>query len=116
MVNGRPGLFGDAAFAVDPSNIQCMLKDLYSRDGRAFNALMSRIRIHIENVFGNTENQFAFLSYHKGLRLGGRNLEKVYPVATIFMNIHSTFYGNQFTHALGYPIRMSVEELLKLAE
>ncbi len=78
-----------------------------------FNALMSRIRIHIENVFA--ENQFAFLSYHKGLRLGGRNLEKVYAVATIFMNIHSTFYGNQFTNALGYTIQMTVEELFKLA-
>ena len=108
-------VFGDAAFAVDP-NIQCMLKDVHSRDGRVFNALMSRIRIHIENVFGNTENQFAYVSYHKGLKLGGRNLEKVYAVATIFMNIQATFYGNQFMHALGYPIRLSVEELLKLAE
>ena len=32
------------------------------------------------------------------------------------MNIHLTFYCNEFTHALGYPILMSVEERLKLAE
>jgi hypothetical protein len=90
-----------------------MLKNNYLQESSLFNALMSRIRIHIDqNVFGNTENLFVFLSYHKGLKLGSRNLEKIYSVTTTFMNIHSTFYGNQFTHALG----MSVEELLKLAE
>ncbi len=55
-------------------------------------------------------------AYHKGLTLGGRNFEKVIALPSMFMYIHSTFYGNRFTHALGYPIRMSVEELLKRVE
>jgi hypothetical protein len=32
------------------------------------------------------------------------------------MNIHATFYGNQFTHELNYMLRVSLKELLALAE
>ena len=30
------------------------------------------------------------------------------------MNIESAFYGNQFTHQLGYALYMEIEELVKL--
>ena len=93
-----------------------MLKGELTPQRRAFNALMSRIRIHIKNAFGATVNCFAFLSFHKSIKLGGRNLIKIYKVATILMNMRCTFYGCQFTHELGYALRMSIEELLELCK
>ena len=69
--------------------------------GKAFNELMSRIRIHIENAFGNTSNLFTFLAFHRNVKVGGRNTEKMYKVATILMHMRTTFYSNHFTDALG---------------
>ena len=111
----RYKLFGDAAFSVS-NFIQAMLKGeaAIRPEGRAFNALMSRIRINIENAFGNQSNLFAFLAFHRSLKLGGRNVLKVYKVACILMNMRCAFYGNQFTHQLGHALHIEIEELLDL--
>ena len=109
-------LFGDSAFALTPC-VQAMVKNFLSPEDRAFNALMSRIRIHIENAFGGHSNTFAFLSFYRCLKLGGRDIGKIFKVAWILTNIRSTFYGNQFSHELNNPdtLRLSVEDLLALA-
>ena len=107
-------LFGDAGFALS-HHLQVMHKHFMTKDGRRFNALMSRIRIHIENAFAGQGNVFNFLGFSKGLRLGGRNMERLYIVATFLMNVRTTFYGNQFTHALNHELTMTVEELLSMA-
>ena len=110
----RYKLFRDAAFGFS-NFVQAMLKDAAAATpiGRAFNA-MSRIRIHIENAFGYTSNLFTFLAFHRSVKVGGRNTEKMYKVATILMNMRTTFYGNQFTDALGHPLHMTIEELIAL--
>ena len=82
--------------------------------GRAFNALMSRIRVNIEQAFGNQSNLFTFLAFHRSVKLGGRNVLKMYKVACMFMNMRCTFYGNQFTNQLGHALPMTIEELLTL--
>ena len=106
--NIRCKLFGDAAFGISIC-IQSMLKieGAVRPDGRAFNALMSRIRVDIENAFGNQSNLFAFLAFHY-------NVLKVYKVACILMNTRCIFYGNQFTHQLCHALYMEIEELLDL--
>jgi predicted branched-subunit amino acid permease len=43
-------------------------------------------------------------------------MERLYIVATFLMNVRTTFYGNQFTHALNHELRMTVEELLAMAD
>ena len=108
-------LFGDSAFPVS-NFIQAMVKGNLNQDARRFNALMSRIRIHIENAFAGLSNTFTFLSFHRGVKIGGRNVHKVYKVATILMNMRCTFYGNQFTHALGHPMPITITELIHLCE
>jgi hypothetical protein len=108
-------VFGDAAFGTSDV-VHCMVKAVYHPDDRSFNALMSRIRIHIENAFGGQSNQFAFLSFFRKNIMGGRNCPRQFIVAAIFMNIRATFYGNQFTHELNYVLRVSLRELLDLAE
>jgi hypothetical protein len=66
-----------------------------------------------------TAKVFNFLSFGMGLQIGGRTAaEKLsaYMVATFLMNCRTMFYGNQFTHELGNPLQMTIEELLSLAE
>ena len=111
----RYKLFGDAAFGLS-NYIQSMLKGKAAirPEGRAFNALMSRIRVNIENAFGFQSNLFAFLAFHRGIKLGGSNVLKIYKVACILMNMRCTFYGNQFTHQLGHALHMEIEDLLAL--
>ncbi len=107
--------FRDAAFG-SSDVVQCMVKGGYHPGDRSFNALMSRIRIHIENGLGGQSNQFVFLSFFRKNVMGGRNAPRQFIVAAIFMNIRATFYGNQFTHELNYALRVSLKELLALAE
>ena len=114
QVDGRRyKLFGDSAFGYG-NYIQSMIKGELSPEGRAFNALMSRIRINIENAFGGQSNTFTFLAFHRSVKIGGRNTQKLYKVATILMNMRCTFYGNQFTDQLGHPALISVEELVAM--
>jgi hypothetical protein len=108
-------VFGDAAFG-SSDIVQCMVKAVYHPDDRSFNALMSRIRVHIENAFAGQSNQFAFLSFFRSNVMGGRHSPRQFMVAAIFMNIRATLYGNQFTHELNYVMRLSLKELLQFAE
>ncbi len=105
----RYKIFGDSAFGISDF-VQSMIKGELTPEGRAFNSLMSRIRIHIES------NIFAFLAFNRSIKIGGRNTIKLYKVATILMNMRCTFYGCQFTDALGHALRMSIEELVALCK
>ena len=62
-------LFGDCAFALTPF-VQAMVKYVVRAEDRAFNALMSRIRIHIEMAYGGHSNLFTFLSFYRSLKVG----------------------------------------------
>ena len=55
-----------------------------------------------------------FLAFHRSIKLGGRNVLKMYKVACILMNMRCTFYGNQITHQLGHALHMEIEDLLEL--
>ncbi len=114
--DGRPySVFGDAAFGTTDV-VQCMVKSVYHPDDRSFTAIMSRIRVLIENAFGGQSNQFAFLNFFRSNKMGGRNTPRQFMVATILMNIRTTLYGNQFTSELGNRLRVSLKELLELAD
>jgi nuclease HARBI1 len=94
-------MFGDAGFACS-SHVQAMVRGysgFIGSEARRFNALMSRIRIYIENHFGECAKSFPSLSFKIGLRLGGRGIDRIYEVMTFLMNVRTTFYGNQFTVA-----------------
>ena len=111
-------MFEDAGFAVS-EHIHAMIKEyggFIPDDARHYNNLMSRIRIYIENSFAEKANIFSFHRFKNGLRLGGRRVGRTYEVANFLQNIRTTFYGNQFTHALRYPLRISVEQFLSMAD
>jgi hypothetical protein len=83
-------LFGDSAFAMT-SYVQAMIKNVGTADDRTFNALISRIRIHIEMAFGGHRNIFTFLSFARGLKLGVKDVGRIYKVAWILTNMRATF-------------------------
>jgi hypothetical protein len=108
-------LFGDSMFPVS-NFIQAMVKGNLNQDSRRFNTLMSRIHINIENAFAGLINTFTFLSFHQGIKIGGRGVHKIYKVATILMNMRCTFYGNQFTHVLDHSMPITITEVIHLCE
>ena len=44
---------------------------------------------------------------------GARNVARMYMCDTFFMNVRSTFYGNQFSEATACPT-MTIDEFLAL--
>ena len=115
-------LFGDSGFTLS-EYIQVMIRSTggyYRVDDRRYNNLMSRIRIHIENTFGELSKVFSHFRFRNGLKLGGRNIGRQYEVANFFMNLRTIFYGNQFTAALSQNpacrMSISVEEFLSMAQ
>jgi hypothetical protein len=108
-------VFGDAAFGLSDV-VQCMLKGVYHPDDRSFNAIMSRIRVALENAFAGQSNQFAFLSFFRCNKMGGRNAPRQFIVEAIFMNIQCVFYGNEFTNELGNRLLVTLKELIDLAD
>jgi hypothetical protein len=107
-------LFGDSAFGLS-RYLQVMRKGFLTAAGRTFNAIMSRVRILVENLFAGTSNIFNFLSFHSQFKLGGRDIHKAYVVATFVMNVRCCYYGNQMTSASGLR-PPTVEELLYRAQ
>ncbi len=90
-----------------------MLKGLLTRAKHTFNSIMSHIRIAVENGFAGQHNTFNFLSFKSGLKLGAQNGVHMYMCATFFMNVLSTYYGNQFLEATGC-LTMTIDEFFAL--
>jgi hypothetical protein len=105
-------VFGDTAFPTTTWSHN-MLKGMLTRAKRTFNSIMSRIRVAVENGFAGQHNAFYFLSFKSGLKLDARNVARMYMCATFFMNVRSTYYGNQFSVATGCPT-MTIDEFLAL--
>ena len=96
----------------------CTANDSLWLSIQQFNALMSRIRIHIKNVFALQSNIFHFLAHEQCLRVGTSPFHEYYITATFLMNVRNTFYGNQFLSAVGvdHRMRLSLEEFLAMKQ
>jgi len=95
-----------------------MFKGIMTPARRRYNALMARLRIFVENVMGNNHYLLNKLAFKQKLKLGGRGLETLYPVATFLFNVHTCLYGNQFTRMVyrktELALRQSVREFLAM--
>ena len=86
---------------------------------RRFNALMSRYRVVVENIFGEAVKSFGILTHRHNMRLGCMQVGKVFPLAMLFYNLHSMFYGNQtsaYFETKKMLVDVTVEEYLGKAE
>jgi len=97
--------FGDSAFAMS-RYMQTMLKGAMLTGGRSFKALMSQIRIHVENIFTHKAMVFSRFSSDHDLHLGKSAVHEQYIIATFLMNVRNIFYGNQFLDAIGPDRRL----------
>ncbi len=107
-------VFGDAAFG-STNVVQCMVKSVYHPDDSSFNAIMSRFRVHLENAFAGQRYSVHVSQFLQEQQNGLTQRPSQFIVAAIFMSILTTLYGNQFTHELGYRLRISLMELMELA-
>ena len=64
---------------------------------RLYNALMARFRVMIEDIFGEAHKYFAGLTHRHNMRLGSQRCWQMFPVAMLFFNLRTIFYGNQAT-------------------
>jgi len=62
---------------------------------RLCNAIMSRYRIAVENVFGNMAQQWGFTQFGQNQGLGKQAVGKFYMVGMVLFNWHTILYGNQ---------------------
>ena len=75
----------------------------------------ARIFIYMDLIFENFGiHVFTFLAFHRTLKIGGRNTQKLSKFTTILMNMCCTFYDNQFTDQFVYALRVTIEELITL--
>eukprot|EP00961_Rhodomonas_salina_P265307 3586361-Rhodomonas_salina.1 len=115
-------IFGDSAYPLHRF-MQRVLKPVPGGEltqlERRFNALMSRYRVVVENIFGEAVKYFGILTHRHNMRLGSMQVGKVFPLAMLFYNLRSMFYGNQ-TSAYFETEKMlmdvTVEEYLGKAE
>ena len=87
-----------------------------SNDSRAYNNLMSRIRIYIENDFARSTNEFSYFNYKNDLRIGGRRVHRANEVSLFLRNLQTIFNENQFFNALRFRLMVSLADLLKRAD
>lgn len=84
--------------------------------------LFDFVRTSARNAGRNLFRQyqvFNFLSFNHKLYLGGRNIDRLYMVASFMMNLYTTNYGSQFTAAMeeaGVDLHVTTNDLLMKAE
>lgn len=60
-----------------------------------FNKKMSRVRESVEWGFGKIASIFAFLDFHKNLKLFLQPVAEYYKVGSILANVHTCYYGSE---------------------
>ncbi|XP_077489472.1 uncharacterized protein LOC144100378 [Amblyomma americanum] len=88
-------IYGDPAYPLRPLLMKPYGGCHLTRGQEAFNYAMSGVRQAVEWGFGKVIGEFAFLDYKKNQKLLWQQVAKMYKVATILTNCHTTIYGSQ---------------------
>lgn len=94
-------LYGDAAYPLIPSIITPYKGANISPEQHNFNAVMSPMRVCVEWSFADIVRTFAFIDYHKNLKLYLQPLANLYKVAAILVNCRACLYRNQTSTYFG---------------
>ena len=92
--------------------LMLQLSDLFLFDSYSSILLLELGRIGNDNLYP-MDPLAQPIRFRSGLKLGARNVARMYMCATFFMNVRSTYYGNQFSEATGCPT-MTIDEFLAL--
>ena len=87
-------------------------------DERLFNSFMSRLRIHVENSFGELYQYFSQVFNKYTQRVGATPVAMFFLVAALLYNIRTIFYGNRAGCDYGADLLLdiSLEEYLQLPD
>ncbi|KAG8723652.1 hypothetical protein FRC09_002314 [Ceratobasidium sp. 395] len=98
-VDGRQlFVYGDPAYGLSDTVVSGVKKlgDLTATE-REFNMKMSRMRQSVEWGFGGVANNFAYMSFSNGLKLGLQPVGRFYLLAVIFTNIRAAMYPSEIS-------------------
>lgn len=94
--NGVPFyLYGDSAYPISECIITPYKGANITDDQHRFNEVMSNIRVCVEWSFGDIARTFAFVDFHKNMKLYLQPVAALYKVSAIFANCRTCLYGNQ---------------------
>lgn len=88
-------LYGDPAYPLS-REIMCPYKGArVTLEQEAFNGAMSKCRMSVEWGFGDIARTFAFLDFHKNLKLFLQPVGLLYKVGALLTNCRTCLYSNQ---------------------
>ena len=94
--NGRQlAIFGDSAYAFRRYLLTPFKGAALTQQQKDFNTNMSSVRACVEWGFSKITNIFAFLSFHKNLKVYLQPVAKYWIVAAVLTNCHTCLYGSQ---------------------
>jgi hypothetical protein len=88
--------YGDAAYRRTPQ-VQRAIKGRLSVRARILNKKMKSLRISVEWGFGGVHQQWAYLTYSKGMKMFKQPVAKMYSCATVLYNLYTCAHGNTAT-------------------
>lgn len=96
-------LYGDQAYGLHNHLIVPYKSSSLTEAQEEFNKRMSKVRECVEWEFGKVTRYWAFIDFKKGLKLHLQQVGKIYAIAVLLSNIHTTFEGSQtssyFSHS-----------------
>ncbi len=100
-LNGQQlALFGDRGYANRPW-LQTPLCGQIGNEQRAFNAMMSSVRISVEWGFAKVKMLFAFTNFYCNQKLFLQPLANYFTAATLLANCHTCLYGSEISNYFG---------------
>ncbi len=101
LLNGQQlALFGDGGYANRPW-LQTPFRGQMGDEQRAFNAMMSSVRISVECCFAKVKTLFAFTNFYCNQKLFLQPLASYFTIATLLTNCHTSLYGSEISQYFG---------------
>jgi hypothetical protein len=105
-------VYGDPAYTASYGVMGPFLRRLnrpLTEGEREFNKFMGEMRRSVECGFGKVVNNFSYISYRNGLKIGLTAVGACYMVAVLLTNAHTCFNGSQVSDDFGLaPPALSV--------
>lgn len=96
--NGEPYVvYGDPAYGISRNVIAPFRGAVLSPLEQQFNFEMSKVRASVEWGYGKIKQYFAYLDFHKNLKILLQPVAKYYAIGALMSNCHTCLYGSVTT-------------------
>ncbi|KAF6215708.1 hypothetical protein GE061_000039 [Apolygus lucorum] len=90
-------LYGDAAYPISEFLLKLYPQTTADVDAMNFNRSMSAVRQAVDWGFEKVVREWAFVDFHKNLKVMKQDVPNIYKVACLLANCHSCLYGSQIS-------------------